>query len=277
LGALEYSFRVPRINERRPDGRFGGQSEVSNGAFTWYDGLQIEFTKRLSNGLNFQAAYTFSKSEDTTSEATTIGAGDSNQTGNNLKASRGYSRFHTPHRFTLFGTYRLPWLDKRKDFIGQMFGGWQISTVFKWVHGTPFTVTGATVDLDLDNFAEARPVLIDQSLLGRTYGNPNSSVANLPASAFRAPTLADLDCCIVGRNTFYADGVKNVDLAISKKFLMPFEGHSLSVRADLFNAFNHVQFGFPNSTFTSAGFGQITGLATQYVPRNVQFSLRYAF
>jgi hypothetical protein len=239
--------------------------------------LQIEFTKRLSNGLNFQAAYTYSKSEDTTSEATSFLGGDSNQTGNNLKASRGYSRFHTPHRFTLFGTYRLPWLDKRKDFIGQMFGGWQVSTVFKWVHGTPFTVTGATIDLDLDNFAEARPVLIDQSLLGRTYGNPNSSVANLPASAFRAPTPADLDCCIVRRNAFYADGVKNVDLAISKKFLMPFEGHSLSVRADLFNAFNHVQFGFPNSNFTSTGFGQITGLATQYVPRNVQFSLRYAF
>jgi len=58
---------------------------------------------------------------------------------------------------------------------------------------------------------------------------------------------------------------------------MPFEGHSLSVRADLFNAFNHVQFGFPNTTFTSSGFGQINGLATQYTPRNVQFSLRYVF
>lgn len=277
LGANEYSYRVPRVNERRPDGRFGGQSEVSNGAFTWYDGLQIEFTKRLSNGLNFQAAYTFSKSEDTTSEATGFTGGDSNQTGNNLKASRGYSRFHTPHRFTLFGTYRLPWLAKRKDFIGQMFGDWQVSTVFKWVHGTPFTVTGGTIDLDLDNFAEARPVLLDASLLGRTFGNPSTSVASLPASAFRAATLADLDCCIVGRNAFYADGVKNFDFAISKKFLMPFEGHSLSVRADLFNAFNHVQFGFPNAVFTSAGFGQITGGATQYVPRNVQFSLRYVF
>jgi outer membrane receptor protein involved in Fe transport len=277
LGANEYSIRVPRINERRPDGRFGGQSEVSNGAFTWYDGLQIEFTKRLSNGLNFQAAYTFSKSEDTTSEATGFTGGDSNQTGNNLKASRGYSRFHTPHRFTLFGTYRLPWLDKRKDFIGQIFGGWQISTVFKWVHGTPFTVTGGTADLDFDNFAESRPVLLDPSLLGRTFGNPNTSVASLPQSAFRAATLADLDCCIVGRNTFYVDGVKNFDFALSKKFLMPFEGHSLSIRADLFNAFNYVQYGFPNSTFTSSGFGQINGTATQYAPRNIQLSLRYIF
>ncbi len=278
LGAFEYSLRVPRTNERRPDGRFFGQPEVSNGAFTWYDGLQIEFTKRLSNRINFQAAYTLSKAEDTTSEATFLGAGDSNQTGNNLKSSRGYSRFHTPHRFTLFGTYRLPWLEKRKDLVGQLFGGWQVSTVFKWVHGTPFTVTGVGLsDLDFDNFAESRPVLLDRSLLGRTFGNPRTSVASLPQSAFRAPTLADVDCCILGRNTFYADGVKNFDFAISKKFLMPFEGHSLSVRADLFNAFNHVQFGFPNTIYTSSGFGQINGTATQYNPRNVQFSLRYVF
>jgi hypothetical protein len=279
LGANEYSFRVPRTNERRPDGAFFGNAEVSNGALTWYDGLQIEFTKRLSNGLNFQAAYTWSKSEDTTSEATSLGAGDSNQTGNNLKASRGFSRFHTPHRFTLFGTYRIPFLDKRKDVVGQIFGGWQISTVFKWAHGTPFTViTGiGTLDLNFDNFNESRPVLLDSSLLGRTIGNPNTSVTLLPASAFRQATLADLDCCILGRNTFYIDGVKNFDFALSKKFLMPFEGHSLSFRADLFNAFNWVQFGFPNTDYKNAGFGKINGTATQYAPRNVQFSLRYVF
>jgi hypothetical protein len=280
LGANEYSFRVLRTNERRPDGRFFGNLEVSNGAFTWYDGLQVEVTKRLSNGLNFQAAYTWSKSEDTTSEATFVGTGDSNQTGNNLKASRGFSRFHTPHRFTFFGTYRIPFLEKRKDLVGQIFGGWQISTVFKWVHGTPFTVIGsgsAAVDLNFDNFGESRPVLLDPSILGRTIGNPNTAVELLPRSAFRPPTLADLDCCILGRNTFYIDGVKNVDLALSKVFLMPFERHSLTFRADLFNAFNWVQFGFPNTNYTLSTFGQITGTATQYNPRNVQFSLRYVF
>jgi len=278
LGANEYSFRVPRINERRPDGRFGGQAEVSNGAFTWYDGLQIEFTKRLSNGINFQAAYTYSKAEDTTSEATNFGGtGDSNQTGNDLRASRGLSRSHTPHRFTLFGTYRLPFLDKRNDLVGQIFGGWQVSTVFKWVHGNPFTVTGLGTDLNFDNFAESRPVILDSSILGRTIGDPNTSRDLLQASNFRPATLADLDCCVLGRNTFYADGVKNFDFAFSKKFLMPFEGHSLTVRADLFNAFNWVQFGYPNTTYTSSGFGTINGTSTQYSPRNVQVSLRYVF
>lgn len=279
LGAFEYSLRVPRTTERRLDPLYNGFSEVSNSARTWYDGLQIEFSKRLSNGINFQGSYTWSKAFDTTSEATSFGAGDSNQTGNDLKASRGLSRSHTPHRFTFFGTFRNPFFDKDKGILGQVLGGWQLSPVFRWAHGTPFSVTYAGVDLNLDNFSESRPVILDPSILGRTIGNPETSRELLPNSAFRPTTLADLGCCVLGRNTFYIDGVKSVDLALSKKFLMPIEGHSLTVRADFFNAFNWVQFGFPGTTWTatSTTFGAINSTAGTYAPRNIQISLRYVF
>jgi hypothetical protein len=281
LGAFEYSLRVPRTTERRLDPLYFGFSEVSNSARTWYDGLQIEVNKRLSNGINFQASYTWSKAFDTTSEATSFsGGGDSNQTGNDLKLARGLSRTHTPHRFTFFGTFKNPFFDKDKGFLGQVLGGWQISPVFRWAHGTPFTVTLPGVDLNLDNFGESRPVILDPSILGRTIGNPNTSQQLLPASAFRATTLADLGCCVLGRNTFFTDGVKSVDLALSKKFTMPIEGHSLSLRADFFNAFNWVQFGFPNTSLAPtaiSSFGQINGTAGSYSPRNIQISLRYMF
>ena len=104
----EISFRVPRTNERRPDPRYGTNLAVSNTAASWYDGLQIEWTRRLTNGLWFQASYTWSLTEDTTSEATSVGAGDSNILGPDDRFSRGYGRFHTPHRFTFNGSYRLP-------------------------------------------------------------------------------------------------------------------------------------------------------------------------
>lgn len=277
IGAFEYSRVVPRTNERRPDGKYGTNLLVGNGSWSYYHGLQIELNKRLSNSLNFQASYTFSKSLDTTSEATFVGGGDSNFNGPSAKISRGYSRFHTPHRFTLFGTYRIPFFDKRKDWVGQIIGGWQTSMVFKWVHGTPFTVTGATLDLNFDSVAESRPVILDPSILGSRIDDPATSQQILRQSAFRAPTLADFGCCILGRNTFFADGVKNFDFAFSKSFPLPFENHRLTLRADLFNAFNHVQYGFPNTTFTSAAFGVINTTATQYVPRNIQISLRYLF
>ena len=98
-----------------------------------------------------------------------------------------------------------------------------------------------------------------------------------PRAAFRTLTTTDTSGSLVGRNTFFTDGVKNFDFGIMKIFRLPWESHSLIVRADLFNAFNHVQFGFPSNNITAANFGAITGTATQYAPRNIQFSLRYQY
>jgi hypothetical protein len=278
LGAFEYSFRVPRINERRPNGAFSNNTVVSNAAWSYYHGLQVEWTKKLSRNTNFQASYTFSKSIDTTSEATVVGAGDTNQTGNDARAARGLSRFHTPHRFTFYGTYRTPWFSNERGFFGQTLGGWQLSTVVKLASGTPFTVINGTgLDLNFDGFNEIRPILVDPSILGNHVTHPLASQSMLPRQAFRAATTADFNSSTVGRNTFFADGVKNVDVGITKNFPLPWESHKLTLRADLFNAFNHVQYGFPVADLTNANFGRIIGTATQYAPRTVQFSLRYGF
>lgn len=280
LGPLEYSQRVPRTNERRPDGNFTTNTAVSNGSWSYYNGLQVEWTKRLSRGFNFQANYTFSKSIDTTSEATFVGAGDSNQTGNGARGARGHSRFHTPHRFTFYGTYRTPWFKGERGVLGQILGGWEFSTVVKLAKGTPFTVTTAALDLNFDGFSESRPVVLDPSVLGRSVNHPSTSVATVPASAFRPLNNSDLgkNLALLGRNTFFADGVKNVDFGITKRFNMPWEGHRFMIRADFFNAFNHVQYGFPVSLdIANVNFMRITGTATQYLPRSIQVSLRYQY
>jgi hypothetical protein len=281
IGPNEYSRRVLRANERRPDGRYTTNLLISNGSWSYYHGMQLEWIKRLSWNTSFSAAYTWSKAIDTTSEATAVGVGDSNQNGNTARDSRGLSRFHTPHRFTLFGSVYNPFFDKDKGILGQVFGGWQLSGVFRWAHGTPFTisVTGADLqDLNLDGLSEARPVLVDPSVLFRSIDNPETSQSLLPRSAFRAArSAADYGCCILGRNTFYLDGTKTVDLSLIKKFPMPWEGHNLTLRADMFNAFNHVQWGFPEVNWTSANFGRLTGLATSYAPRSIQVSAKYNF
>jgi hypothetical protein len=277
LGNLEYSFRVPRSNERRPNPLTSTNLAVSNGSWSYYNGLQLEWTKRLSHNLTFQAAYTFSKAIDTTSEATFVGAGDSNQTGNDPRSARGLSRFHTPHRFTFFGTYRTPWFSNDRGIAGQILGGWQFSTVVKLAKGTPFTVITTGVDLNLDGFSESRPIRLDPSVLGRSVANPATATTDLPSSAFRQLTTSDQGASTLGRNTFFGDGVKNVDFGFYKNFPMPWEGHQLTLRADLFNAFNHVQYGFPTTDITNANFGRILGLGTLYAPRTIQFSLRYQY
>jgi hypothetical protein len=288
LGNFEYSVRVPRTNERRPDPRFSTNTFVSNNAWTYYNGLQATWAKRLSKGLTFQAAYTWSKAIDTTSEATNLGVsassgGDSNITGNSAQVSRGLSHFDTRHRLTFFSTYQLPFwrnsrgaIDEKGLKPGVIFGGWTIATVVKLSSGTPFTVSNSNGfgDLNFDGFTELRPALVDPSVLGQRINNLSQRLA---ASAFRTPTVTDFGCCMLGRNTFFGDGVKNVDLGIYRTFHMPWENQRLLFRADLFNAFNHVQYAFPNTDLAAATFGRIIATANQYSPRIVQFSLRYQF
>jgi hypothetical protein len=274
---LEYSFRVPRTNERRPNGLYTTNLVVSNASWSYYHGLQLEWTKRMSRNFNFQASYTFSKAIDTTSEATFVGAGDSNQTGNSAKDARGLSRFHTPHRFTVYGTYLTPWFSNDHGLLGQTLGGWQFSAVVKLAKGTPFTVITTAVDLNLDGFSESRPILLDPSVLGRSINLPSTSVTDLPRTAFRALTTSDFGSATLGRNTFFGDGVKTLDLSLQKNFTMPWEGHKLTLRGDLFNAFNHVQYAYPTTDITNVNFARILGTATLYAPRTVQVSLRYQY
>ena len=272
----EISTRVPRTNERRPDPRYGTNLTISNDAESWYQGLQIEWVKRYSKGVSFTVSYTRSKSEDTTSEATFVGTGDSNQLGPNAKYAKGYARHHTPHRFTVNGSYLLPFLRDNDGLLGTLLGGWQVSGTLKLASGTPFTVSQTGLDLNFDGFSESRPVILDRSILGRSVDDPSQSTTQLPASAFRAVTLGDTVDMLVGRNTFYGDGLVNLDLGIYKSFRLG-SGRSVDLRVQIFNAMNYVQYDFPDPVFTNSTFGRITSTATAYIPRTVQINVRFVY
>lgn len=273
----EISLRVPRTNERRPDPRYTSNLMVDNAAKSWYDGVQIEWVKRLQAGLQFTMSYTRSRSEDTTSEATFVGAGDSNQLGPNASFARGYSRFHTPHRFAVNGSYLLPFWQDRRDLMGYVLGGWQVSGVVRLTSGTPFTVIQTGLDLDFDGFAEGRPVLLDPSILGRTISDPATSREQLPLTAFRPYVAGDSLDSVVGRNTFFGDGLQTVDLGLYKNF--PLGGsRSFSFRLEVYNLFNAVQYAFPALNIsTPATFGAITGNNGLYIPRTVQLAFRFRY
>jgi outer membrane receptor protein involved in Fe transport len=270
----EISLRVPRINERRPDPRFTTNSIVSNDASSWYHGLQVEWAKAFSSGVWFDATYTWSKAIDDTSDATALGAGDTNALGPDKTFARGPSRFHTPHRFAFTGTWRLPIFRGRTDLVADVLGGWQVSAIVKIAHGTPFTVTDTGGgDLDWDGFSENRPVILDPSILGRTIGDLPTATQDLPRTAFQRATPADVDR-LVGRNTFYLDGVKNVDLGFVKSFGLPTDDR-LMLRLNVFNLLNRRQWSFPTSDFASATFGAITSQFN--TARTLQLEARFIF
>jgi outer membrane receptor protein involved in Fe transport len=276
----EISARVPRTNERRPDPLYTTNLFISNDAESWYRGLEIEWKKLLARGLQFQVAYTFSKSEDTTSEATFVGTGDSNQNGPNKQFAKGLSRFHTPHRLTFNGSYRLPFFGERTDLVGQVLGGWQLSGVVRLASGTPFSVIDSSVtrDIDFDGFNETnRAAMVDPSFVGAHVTDPDTAQETLPRSAFRSVDFTDTIDNISPRNGFYTPGTRNVDLALAKNFRMPWPGQNLSLRIEAYNAFNIVKFGFPVNDINNVNFGRLLGAATSYSPRVVQLVLRYRY
>ena len=70
--------------------------------------------------------------------------------------------------------------------------------------------------------------------------------------------------------------MRNLDVGIYKSFATVGD-QRLSVRLELFNAFNRAQFGFPSADLAASNFGQIVGTAGAYNPRTVQITLRYSF
>jgi hypothetical protein len=275
LGNNEISARVPRTNERRPDPRFGSKTTVMNGAESEYQALQFEWVKRFSDNIHFQASYTYSEEFDNTSEATYVGTGDSNSQGPDRKYAWGRSRFDTPHRVSIYGSYRLPFFQDRGGVLEAVLGGWQIAPVYRYATGTPFTVVSGTVDLNYDGFSEGRPVLL-QDIEGRKIDDPSTSQQQLPRDAFRAPALGDTEDMLTRRNAFRIDDTERLDVGIYKNFTLPY-GMTFMLRAEVFNALNFEQWGFPDPDIRNANFGRITTMATMYQPRTYQLGFRLMY
>lgn len=276
LANNEISQRFPRSNERRPDPRYAGNILIGNTAESTYESVQLEWIKRFSHNLSFQTTYTYSEAFDNLSEATPSGAGDVNATGVNREYAWGPSRFDTPHRFTFYGSYRIPFFRNRKDLLGLVLGGWQIAPVLRYASGTPFTVSDSIgSDIDFDGFTENRPVLVDRSVEGRTIDNPNNSRSRLPGSAFRRATPADSIDDLVGRNSFRSDNTETIDLGLYKNFDVL--GDVFTLRFEAYNLLNEVMFGIPVTDINSANFGVINGTSATYAPRTYQVGLRYQY
>ena len=274
----EISLRVLRTNDRRPDSRYTTNLQVSNIGRSWYHGGQLEWESGTVRGFQGRMTYTFSKTIDNGSEATTVGAGDINIfSPNHADYARGLSRFDTRHRATMNASYAIPFFRDRKDIIGGVLGGWQVSAVVKLSSGTPFTIVDSGgSDIDFDGVSDLRPVLVDPTINGRHLNDPRNSQAALPRSAFRRATPADKVDDLIGRNTFYLDGQHQVDFGLYKSIHAPL-GNTVMLRAEMYNAFNRVQYGFPSNDIASSTFGQITSTNGNYLPRTYQLAVRLLY
>lgn len=246
-----------------------------------YNGLQAKLDKRLSHGLNFGIAYTYSKSIDSASDFFGSGANGSTifpQNNYDTAAEKGLSDFDVRQRFVFNYVYIFPslknWWSAVPDKLGN---GWQISGILTAQTGQPFSVlTGAN---------ESSTGLGDDR--ANVSGNPNAgphTVAkffNTSAFSLNAPlTFGDS-----GRNIVEGPHYTDLDFALMKNTTFE-HGITVQFRSEFFNILNHPNFALPNHVLTSPSFGalfQTADVAQNNVglgsggPRLIQFALKLIF
>jgi len=273
-------LRVP-VPGIRPD----ALREIESEGSSWYNGLEVSLTKRLSHGLQFLASYTFSKTLDTDgSEVNGISAGNTLPLGNqNLPSQRwGRSSIDRPQRFVFSTTWALP--GPQSGWQRTLFGAWDLAGVVTLQSGTALTVayTNANNVFGIsEDRAELSGSCAKSQLVSR--GSISSKLNSyFNRTCFTTPPVIGADGIGTGfgdSGTGILDGPAqaNVDFALSKAIAIswPKEKGAFQLRAEFFNALNHPQFAAPDTNFSSPTFGVISSTAVN--PRIVQIAIRFSF
>ena len=269
-----------------------GSRYSGNIGFATYNSFQATVSRRLSRGLYFQGAYTFSRTIDNVSGSlstdelniTRNGQGGANilNAQNNPQQNKAIGDFDRPHRLVISYAYDLPVPDGQ-FWNNQFFKGWSISGIITYQSGLPFSVTDSTSGGAFGQTGGGTATL-SGTCAGNgyyTHGTTQEQLDHyLNTACFRtALTVPNGASGATGfgnapRNAFRGPYQQNWDFSVQKRFTLK-ESHQFMFRTDIFNVWNHPVFGFPSSVNigTPATFTQIT--STVVPARLIQFGLSY--
>jgi hypothetical protein len=179
----------------------------------------------------------------------------------------GKAGFDRTHNLTINYVYRLPGLSRYWDngFTRQALDGWELSGITSFVSGSPLSISYSTVqgtDLagtSLNNGVDSRVVMVGNPVLPSDQRSStcvhNNAVTtaqaqaqavgcHLNATSVQAPTKANFGIGNASKDPIRGPGINNWDISIFKNFRIGGEnGVSLQYRLEMYNAFNHTQFG----------------------------------
>ena len=207
---------VPLFTGTRPNANFNLMTQITYGVDTTYNALVLALNRRLTNGLQVQTAYTYSRSRDNGQSSTTFTSGNNVLNPFDLSLEEAVSNFDVPHRFSVSAVWQphsdSVWLD-----------GFTVAPIISASSGAPYTgfVSG-----------NAPPA-------NRTFTNilGNGGTNRIPS---------------VGRNSFRLPYTTNVDLRIARSFSLPGRTR-IEVLAEAFNLFNRINYTAVNQTFYTIG------------------------
>jgi outer membrane receptor protein involved in Fe transport len=251
-GATLIVWRHPAT---RPIAGFTRISLFESSADSRYDGLAFELKRRFSRGLQFIAAYTFSKAVDNKPDQTMVVVGTDDVKGlqNNLAIGEDYARsdLDIPHRFVFSPVYEVGTVAKDNDFAKALLSNWTFSGIVTLQSGFAYSAL----------------------ISGDANRDGNAATDRVPGT---------------NRNQFTTPNIYIVDSRITKSFKFG-EKYSLSVLAEAFNLFNRSniatvntgRYGIASSaatTLTNPAISTPFGFARTFLgERQIQLGARFRF
>jgi hypothetical protein len=233
-----------------------------------YNALLLSLDRRLTNGLSFQTHFTWSHSINDGS----VGGGESNgpENVNCLRCDKGPSVYDIRRNFVANAVYELPFGAGKRflnqgGVLGKIIGGWSFSSIGLWHTGHPLTIT---MNISPDQLPDGndqttqRPDLVPGVPLYLPGGVHDHTIPVNPA-AFAPPPIDPTGaddpgtgvctntCGLVSRFGNAPNGLIRalnswqVDVAFTKETKLT-ERVSAEFGVQLFNVFNHTQFGDPS-------------------------------
>ena len=245
---------------------------LGNDFRSWYHSWQTQLIKRFSKGLTVNAAYTLSKSIDSSSTSN-LGATVANPF--NLRDERGRSDWDRRHAFVASWVY-TPVQRFSQPLANTLLGGWTISGITTIQSGTPLTfIMGDDVALDGtggDQHAQLKPgatvkdILVDHSSRADMVNRFFNTSAFVPTNQVPRGTYGN-----AGRGLISGPALNSTDLALMKD--IPFaERLRMQLRGEAFNVFNQVNFANPVTNVASSAFGKLRSAGD---PRIMQVALKF--
>jgi hypothetical protein len=272
----------------RPDQGYGAIRLWEFTAYSNYKALQTSLNRRFSKGLMATVSYVYSKAQGISNDD----YGTARIDGKDKEANYGILAINRPHNLVVSWVYQFPNLGH--GAISYLTNDWQISGVYRWMTGAPYTVGYSIAGVGSTNITGsdqgARIVLNGDA----GSGSSSNPYVQLNTSVFGPPQPGSIGI-ESPRYFVYGPPTNNFDLSLSKSFSLGGR-RRFEIRLDAFNAFNHLQFFTVNSTanFNSMsdptiinlpynssgvltnlnGFGSV---ASQRSPRQLQLMMRFSF
>ncbi len=255
-------------------------SDASNN----FHSMQLKAEKRFSKGYSLLTHYTWSRAFHYTGTYYNIDA----------KEAYGPNDNHRSHVYTLAGVWELPFGKDRKYLSGAgkavdaAIGGWQLTTIYSWQSGLPFTPSYRDCNADRDT-GWCRPDLVGDWKPDDPTRNQWFITTPLATNGQVTPLTANGQVLgpwgrpqrgrfgSVGRNRLVGPSFQQWDMSLSKSFSIT-ERFKAQFRAEVFNAPNRVNLANPNACVDCPGTaGRITNIFQLATMRQWQFGLRLSY